>query len=138
MACLHEMTEPITPSSLTRLRPALESLQGNILRAHGRDHARHIFLRFVAGKQREVKDWIHDLASTQITSAQRQIEEGARYRYGRTPGRLFVTFLLSTTGYQALGADVSPFDEAFRYGMQAARHRLNDPPRARWEAGYRL
>ena len=85
MACLHEMTETCYyPGGLTRLRPALESLQGNILRAHGRDHARHIFLRFVAGKQREVKR-IHDLASTQITCPQRQIEEGARYRYGRTP-----------------------------------------------------
>ena len=143
MASLHELTVPMNQQTLKALqenpqRP-LESLQGNILRGHGRDRAVHIFLRFKADRETEVRRWIKELAE-RITSAQRQIEETEQYRRDKTPGRMFMSFLLSAQGYAYLVPDPQDRrhfnDEAFLYGMRAAQHRLNDPPQETWEQGY--
>jgi len=45
----------LTTVDVKRLEPLLEKLQGNILRAHGRNHAYHVFLRFREGHLAEVK-----------------------------------------------------------------------------------
>jgi Dyp-type peroxidase family len=144
MTSLHELTEPIDHGTLRNLqddplRP-LESLQGNILQGHGRDMSVHILLQFKIGKETDVKSWIRDLADSDITSAQRQLEETKQYRRNKTPGRTFMSFFLSAKGYEYLyPKDKSnlPFDDAtFLYGMKAAQHRLNDPPKEAWEKAY--
>lgn len=141
MANLHELLAPIHQHALKDLRKPLESLQGNILRGHGRERSVHIFLRFHDGEQTPVKQWISVLAS-RITSAQQQLEEAEQYRRSKIPGRLFMSFTLSASGYRYLlgGAPAGQpgfDDEAFLHGMKAARHRLNDPPKEAWEQEYR-
>jgi Dyp-type peroxidase family len=133
MASLHELKDPIPQDMLDGLREPLESLQGNILRGHGRDSSVHIFLKFKEGKQTEVKQWIKDLAE-RITSAQQQLDGGGP--------RPFMTFFLSASGYKYLDpgfpkSQLGFDDKAFLYGMKAAQHRLNDPPQGDLDPGYR-
>lgn len=141
MVRLHELKDPIPQDQLESRREALESLQGNILQGHGRDHSVHIFLRFKVGKQTAVKQWITRQAK-HITSAQQQLDEIAQYRQYRSPGRLFMSFSLSAHGYTYLDFDV-PKDspriahQAFTHGMKAAQALLSDPTKDTWEARYR-
>jgi Dyp-type peroxidase family len=139
-APLYMLNTPISEQQLQELKPALASLQGNILRGHGRDRSVHIFLRFKAGQETAVKKWIRELAE-RVTSAQRQLDEAKQYQQYRIPGCLFVSFFLSAKGYEYLypeQKDTLLFeDEAFLRGMKAAQHRLNDPPKEDWDAGYR-
>jgi Dyp-type peroxidase family len=145
MASLHELTEPIYHGTLKNLQEnpqkPLESLQGNILHGHGRDRSVHIFLRFKDGKETDAKRWIKGLAAAKrITSAQQQLDETERYRRDKSRGSLFMSFFLSAKGYEYLypeQKDKLRFDdEAFLRGMNAAQHRLNDPPKEAWEEGY--
>ena len=97
---------------------------------------------FQPNKETDVKRWIKGLAEAgHITSAQRQLDETEQYRRDRTPGRLFMSFLLSAKGYEYLYPEQKGKlrfdDEAFLYGMKAAQHRLNDPHKEVWEEGYR-
>jgi Dyp-type peroxidase family len=143
MANLYELTKPICQETLQNLQKdpqnPLESLQGNILHGHGRDRSISIFLSFKAGKMTSVKEWIKSLAK-RITSAQRQLNETVQYRQCGIPGRLFMSFLLSAKGYGYLGFNLKNQpgfeDPAFRFGMQASQHRLNDPHKDTWEEGY--
>ena len=143
MVSLHELTEPVYYGTLKNLQETpqkpLESLQGNILRLHGRDRSVHIFLRFRHGRRTDVKRWIMKLAE-RITSAQQQLDETEQYRRYKIPGRLFMSFFLSANGYRYLYPDPQGKlrfnDEAFLHGMKAAQHRLNDPPQEAWEKGY--
>ena len=100
MARLDELDKPIAQGQIVSLREALKSLQGNILQGHGRDHSVHIFLRFTAPRP-TVKRWIARRARD-ITSAQQQLDEIAQYRQNGIPGRLFMSFFLSATGYTYL------------------------------------
>jgi len=150
MASLHKLATPIpqdtkslpapldTPKGLQEL---LNNLQGNILQGHGRDRSVHIFLHF-NGDRNAVKKWINDLANAErITSAQQQLDENEQYRRYRIPGRLFMNFVLSAKGYEYLDPMLKGnprfHDSAFRFGMRAAQHRLNDPLEKTWEEEYR-
>jgi Dyp-type peroxidase family len=143
MASLHELTEPISHDTLKNLQEnpqkPLESLQGNILRGHGRDMSIHVFLSFKNGQETDVKEWIKRLAE-RLTSTQRQLDETEQYRYHNISGGLFMNFFLSAKGYEYLypnQKDKLRFnDEAFLRGIKAAQHRLNDPPKGAWEIGY--
>jgi Dyp-type peroxidase family len=121
----------------------LVQLQGNILKAHGRDHSAHLVLRFTA-EPPAVKEWIQQLARTQLTSAKQQLEEAKRFRENRQPGKLFVSIFLSSTGYQRLGFNPRKFEEendTFRMGMKV-RRRVNiffpnkDPRVPQWEEAF--
>ena len=145
MVNLHELTEPIYYGTLKHLQEnpqkPLESLQGNILRGHGRDRAIYIFFQFKNGQEADVKCWIKELATTErITSAQRQLDAAKQYRRYNIRGHLFMNFFLSAKGYEYLypkhKGKLSFDDEAFLCGMKAAQHRLNDPPKNTWEPGY--
>jgi Dyp-type peroxidase family len=140
MIPLYMLNTPISEQQLQELAPALASLQGNILRGHGRDRSVHIFLHFKAGQETDVKKWIRELAE-HVTSAQQQLAETEQYRRYKIQGRLFVSFFLSVSGYRYLlglhrGVRPDFDDEAFLHGMKAAQHRLNDPPKEDWEEGY--
>ena len=143
MESLHELTVPISQDTLKTLqddpRKPLESLQGNILKGHGRDRSVHIFLRFKAGKMSDVQHSISRF-SERITSTQRQFDEAEQHRQTHDSGPLFINFLLSGNGYEYLFPNVRMrarfHDEAFLYGMKAAQHRLNDPPQRLLEYGY--
>jgi deferrochelatase/peroxidase EfeB len=64
------------------LREPLSNLEGNILRAHRREYAVHIFLHFKDGKQTEVKRWLKDFA-VHISIAQQQLEASDQNEEGR-------------------------------------------------------
>src|SRR5882762_3334613 len=105
MTRLHELVKPIRKDQLEELRGSLESLQGNILQGHGRNHSAHIFLKFETGKEDDVKKWIEEELAEHITSAQRQLDEAEQYRLYKIPGRLFMSFFLSLKGYVYLDPD---------------------------------
>jgi len=121
----------------------LNQLQGNILKAHGRDHSAHIILRFTA-EPKAAKQWIQQFARERLTTAKQQIEEAKRFRETGQPGKMFVSVFLSATGYQKLGFDPRQFEEendTFRLGMKH-RRRVNiffpnkDPRVIEWEQAY--
>jgi Dyp-type peroxidase family len=143
MTSLHELARPISQDELKKLlddpRKPLASLQGNILKSHGREQSACMFLRFKAGKMDDVKNWIRKF-SERVTSAQQQFYDAAQHRQSSGPGPLFINFFLSAKGYEHLFPNIrigTRFnDKAFLYGMRAAQHRLNDPPRGRMEQGF--
>jgi Dyp-type peroxidase family len=129
--------------------PLLQDIQGNILKAHGRDHATHIFLRFKTDDSQcipQIKKQIAAWAPS-ITSAWKALQEASLYRNHQVPGSLFVSFFLTKAGYKALGEEKSsPDDTAFQKGMKGSfiqdkngedeRNHLNDPARYTWDSGY--
>jgi Dyp-type peroxidase family len=141
---LNQESEPINPDDETYTQ-MLASLQGNILKSHGRDFAAHIFLRFT-GKTREVRKWVADFTNRFVTSAFRQAQETKEYKLNRISGRTFGGIYLTAEGYRKLGFPLDGFDEPqgggspntfFRDGMEKGRAELNDPPVNKWDEGYR-
>ena len=115
--------------------PWFSSLQGNILKAHGRDHVAYVTLSF---GQEDCSDalraWIADLP---VTSFEAQLAEAKTHRSDkRTPP--FVSFMLSARGYEALGysAGSVPQDPSFLDGMKAAGGRLGDPQPSEWDKSF--
>lgn len=120
----------------------LENLQGNIIKGHDRDHAVLIFLHFNTKFSAKIKATIREQVAEKkkVTSAWLQFQETQRYRKYGIPGGIFINFLLTATGYRALGYDVNGFtDQGFRRGMlaQETREKLNDPEPWRLEESYR-
>jgi Dyp-type peroxidase family len=96
----------------------LDDLQANILKGHGRDHARHLFLRFDGAKKAAVKAAIHQL-SGQLKSARQQLKEAEDFKTSRKDGGTVRCFFLTFAGYKVLGVESqAPADAAFRDGMQ--------------------
>jgi len=128
----------------------LRNLQANILWAHGRNFARHIFLRFT-GSPDDVKTWIRDSVAILVTTAKQQNEQINERRKDKTyDGGLVCGFFLSAEGFKFLGFDTEQFASgAFRKGMKDQtegflRHIVTtvtdtnnkDPKPETWEAGF--
>jgi len=114
--------------------PILVDIQGNILKGHGRDHARHVFLRFDKGSAAG-KELIQNLSKF-VTSAAGQIKQ-KEDKESRGDGGLFVNFFLSRKGYEALafGTEQIPYARGFS-NMEARGKRLEDDPTL-WEPLYK-
>jgi Dyp-type peroxidase family len=133
----------------------VEKLQANILKPHGRDHARHLFIRF-SGPAEAVRSWIR--THVQVTSAANQIRTSAAYADAKRQGQAYdgggVTgFLLSATGYRGLELDPGKLpSRAFNKGMKdrskyVVRKNIifgidfklsnRDPRAEEWEPGFR-
>jgi Dyp-type peroxidase family len=149
MSTLQEiLTAPLQKKDLQcdPLQTVLSNVQGNILQSHGRNFAAHIFLRFQAGKQTAVKAWLRDYIARHLTSAQKQcvvmsaqdqLRERNLYPKSQDRPALFVSCLLSASGYAYLGWPTTQFSEAFRSGMKPrATARLHDIPLTVWEDHY--
>jgi deferrochelatase/peroxidase EfeB len=52
---LFDLHEPLSSADLATYEAAFNNLQGNILKSHGREAARHIFLTFKPRSQRRAK-----------------------------------------------------------------------------------
>lgn len=110
------------------LQGLYDTLQGNILKSHGRDRSRHVFLRF-AGTSSDVCEWVAQTAKT-VTTAAEQRRQTLTYRQTGELS-LFTSFLLTPTGYAALGVpqDQWPDDKAFRAGMKDTEIEYDTRPR---------
>ena len=82
----------------------LQSLQGNILKGHGRDETINIFFQIDKGKALEMRRALRELANYHLTSADRQLRETDVFQESGKPGSTVVAAFLSATGYAALGA----------------------------------
>lgn len=148
------MPVKLSQTGLDPADPALQGLfgdlQGNILKSHGRDHSRHVFLCFTATAE-AARNWVSSFAR-RVTSASEQHRTARDYRTTGTE-HLFTGFMLSGSGYEALGVDlqVTPDDKAFRAGMKnldaiydtgplgvhaRSANPLNDDPQ-QWDAAFR-
>lgn len=123
----------------TEYQRMLESLQGNILKSHARDHVRLLFLQFT-GDEDAIKKWISELKVT--SSMDQLIASGFRELNPEHDGGLIVNFFLSAEGYEELDFDIRSLckngNRIFGKGMKSKRARklLNDPPLTDWEEKY--
>ncbi len=124
----------------------LSTIQGNILKGHGRNHTTHIFIQFNKETKTEAIKWIGKLASEVVTSAQKQFRERELYKRNRVSGSLFAAFYLSAEGYKILDLKMPPMngdvglqpDESFVRGMKDSKTRttLSDPEVNTWQNEY--
>lgn len=130
-----EVIDPADPS----LRPMLEDVQGNILKAYARNHTNLLLLHFTA-PPKDVRDWVQAGAKDWVTSAWQQHERG------REDAGVFGCFFLTAAGYQALGFSAGEIERGFEdsrqsvsffKGMAAAGPELNDISARHWEPPYR-
>lgn len=129
--------------------PLLRNLQANILKHHGRDHAWHIFLQFVEGREKQIKNWISTRLAAQdnghITSAYTQLDDAKKYKKALSEGQeydggVITSFMLSSKGYQFLGYDpatVTGETRAFTT-MSSKQDSLEDPLLKDWEPVFQL
>ena len=117
----------------------LQSLQGNILKGHGREHTANIFFTLDPTKAAASKRMLRNLANFHVTSAYQQLLDTKAFKKGKRGGGAFVHVALSFKGYQALGLAASaPTDSDFTNGMKSATSltALADPALAKWEAPF--
>lgn len=123
------------------LSTMLKNLQANILKPHGRDFSKHLFLSFSASPG-QVKAWIKKEIATRVTTAMSQFSTSG----SGADGGIVCGFFLSASGYEFLGFDTSDFDsDSFRKGMKDQENGVfsklldmdnEDPPVASWDAGF--
>lgn len=125
----------------------LDNLQSNIIWSHGRDHARHLFIRF-NGTPAAARTWIRTKVAPRVTSAKQQRQQAAAKKANPAhEGGLVTGFYLSAAGYAFLGLDPKKFaDKGFRKGMKdrgdfdgplVLKFKNRDPDPATWEQGFR-
>ncbi|MDE1462077.1 Dyp-type peroxidase [Spartinivicinus poritis] len=103
-------------------------LQGNILKSHGRDHSRHLFIKFKDNTTTSRK-WVREFAD-KITSTLEQESQSTDFKKNGN-NHLFINLMLSRSGYQALAIDKSqwPTDKAFLAGMKDLNQQYDTTPR---------
>jgi Dyp-type peroxidase family len=127
-------------------RALLGNLQANILKPHGRDFARHVFVRFTAPPA-AVRTWIKGSVAPGVTTAAQQLDQIRAKREGRNPdGGTVRGFYLAAAGYEYLGFDTDRFaSDAFRKGMKHQDDpplggllggNNKDPKPGKWETGF--
>ncbi len=123
------------------IRDALERMQGNILKGHGREHTVHVFVKFIGEDVGKLRADLTTVTGTYVTSAWKQLEERRIYKGYRIPGGVFGNFFLTKKGYGKLGFSDGQIGNAFqdpffRQGMTTTIDDLNDPASSQWEEGY--
>jgi Dyp-type peroxidase family len=123
----------------------LNNVQANILWAHGRNHARHLFIQFT-GDADGVRRWIREILAPAVTTARQQLDQIiARETNDGFDGGLVTGFSLSAQGYKYLGLDTKRFESVFRRGMKSQKtnpleaikgSRNKDPKPQTWEPGF--
>jgi Dyp-type peroxidase family len=114
----------------------LGSLQGNILKNHGRPNTINIFFQIDPAQSLKMRAALRELANYHVTTAYQQLLDTEAFKKTKTPGRPFVAVYLSNTGYLALGVPAGdiPGDASFQGGMKAAA--LGDDAVSLWDAGF--
>lgn len=119
----------------------LRSVQGNILKGHGRHHAAHLFITF-GPDVKAARRWIAGPMLHRLTLAGGQAAQTRAWRTVRGYSEGFFAFFLSRDGYATLGvADAQvPPDPYFRAGMKSTPPgiplTITDPPVSQWEPNF--
>ena len=137
-----DLSKPLSwKKASPRQLQALQSLQGNILKGHGRPETVNIFFRLDPTQAQASRRALREIANFHLTNAHQQLLEAEVFKGDKTkPGKTFVSAYLSFTGYAALGrAGAAPQDEpAFTKGMKHADNlaAVGDKPISNWEAPF--
>jgi Dyp-type peroxidase family len=156
---IHHLLTPVSmppillnPKDPTTAR-LLDSIQGNILKGHGRFHTDCLLIRchqppqdindpanWQANNRQAAKTWLAGLAAPQtgiVGSAWAQWDDSRDWRdRGKEGAKLFACVHLSAVGYTYLfPADgrIGKFEQRFQDGMIKWGKQLQDPPPERWE-----
>ena len=117
----------------------LSTVQGNILKGHGRDHTANVFLEFHADQTAAARAWLQQFAANKVTSAKQQLAQTARFKQHKIAGGLFTGVYISWAGYDYFGVALAQRPEtetsSFALGMRGAQ--LEDPPEAEWDPTFR-
>lgn len=132
---LFQIATPLKPSDVAALKPALDNLQGNLLKSHGRDRVAHVFITFT-GTLESARKFMSAM-SIHATSANEQQKQTDRHTANPKKNETFTQVLISAQGYAFLNVDTSAFDPSFRLGMKQARTKLSDPPVGAWEGPFK-
>lgn len=110
------------------LQGMFSDLQGNILKSHGRDISKHVFLRFGSDTV-AARAWARSFADKATSAAQQHADALEWKMTGRE--HMFSSLLLTASGYRALDVDDSqiPDEKAFRAGMKNLEVKYNTAPR---------
>jgi Dyp-type peroxidase family len=101
MADLLDNPKPIRLSD-ARYRRLLRTLQGNIIKGHGRDYAVYLFLEFRV-RDEVLRRVLRGLARKYVTSAYDQLVEREQFSRFQIPGALFGNLFLTPRAYEKLG-----------------------------------
>lgn len=105
----------------------LDGIQGNVLKAHARDFAAHILIRF-RPSQPDARKWVGQFGQSFVSSAGEQMRQSKTFRE-TGDGGTFGGLGLSAAGYAALGISAAPADARFRSGMKQSQDLGGtDPP----------
>jgi Dyp-type peroxidase family len=109
------------------LRSSFSDLQGGIVKSHGRDVSRHVFVRFHDAEL--ARAWVRSMAE-RVTSALQQHESAVEWK-ATGKEHLFTSLMLSGDGYRALHVDQArtPREKAFTAGMKDLDQTYNTAPR---------
>jgi Dyp-type peroxidase family len=124
---LFRLSHPLSRPDLVTYKNALQNLQGNVLKSHGREAALHIFLTFQDYPPDRAKRFLSSLIP-ELTSAAEQRAQTLRNKHGN---ELFTALYLSAKGYQHLEHAQGGFSNRFWRGMRAAK--LGDLSPGEWE-----
>jgi Dyp-type peroxidase family len=125
----------------------LEGVQGNIVKGHGRDFTRHMFVRF-GEDVAAVRRFLARFTAEHVTTAAAARRATLAWHETGGSGEPFGMVALSAAGYRAIGEALPvprpvppPQDvDLFTRGMQRqpeSPRRFGDPPKDAWEPPYR-
>jgi Dyp-type peroxidase family len=117
----------------------LNDIQPNILKAHGRSFAYHLFVRLQTAKVKEARAWMAGFATKRIFNGAEQLVHRKNFKENGVDGGPVFTLSISAAGYKALEVkeEAIPKDPSFRAGMKASAKELSDPAPETWEAPFR-
>ena len=148
-----DLNQQLLNPDCSETKKLLQSIQGNILKSHGRNFSRHIFLKI--NEMNEAKSYLTSFTINHVTSAFAQNQQTCEHKAQGTE-HIFCNLMLSSSGYDALGLDEhkKPNDSVWRNGMKdqgfinidiakilnlvaeipfPQKNPLRDPPIDKWE-----
>ena len=139
--------EDVSTAPGSAYRKLFEKLQGNVLKPHGRNVEKHVFLKFT-GTPANVRKWIRTKIAPAILTTAAQFDQSVKRKADKNfDGGLVTLFFLSAAGYRFLSLNPASFgSSAFKKGMKDQHDGLGDalfstgnkdPKPNRWEPGYR-
>ena len=124
----------------------LRSLQGNILKGHGRAHTCNVFFQLDPTKQMESRRALREIANAHVTNAYSALLDAMAHKEAKARGEThvspsFVGLHISQTGFTAFGRPIpvaSP-DSHFKMNMRSPESRLTlaDPELKDWQLEFR-